>query len=201
MCVTHCNDSRVCRGSENNAFGARAGTALRLKRSGKRRNKGAVEVATPWQEKLQALFAALQLPCLSRVNFMHKYSNPSHAKGITSCCCITTAASARRHHHHDAVMETDMAVAVDIWSEIAVLVLFKIEVGKMIKKLQQGYCVMPLHHRTLFACVEAELPAVLKAKEAKYVPKFSSDEHSESHHLDHHHSDASAAPEGEQVNL
>lgn len=104
------------------------------------------DVVSPLQRKIQAMHHALQLPSLARINFMYKYSSTAYAQ--------------------------ETAVAVDLWSEVAVLAICRNEVAKLTKKLQYGYCVFPLHHVELLTAIKNEVPTVLASGSPEFYVRY-----------------------------
>jgi hypothetical protein len=101
---------------------------------------------SPLQRKIQAMHHALQLPSLTRINFMYKYSSTAYAQ--------------------------ETAIAVDIWSEVAVLAICRNEVAKLSKKLQYGYCVFPLRHTELLTAIKNEVPPVLSSNSPEFYVRY-----------------------------
>ena len=104
------------------------------------------DVVSPLQRKIQAMHHALQLPSLTRINFMYKYSSTAYAQETT--------------------------IAVDLWSEVAVLAICRNEVAKLSKKLQYGYCVFPLHHVELLSAIKSEVPEVLSNSSPEFYVRY-----------------------------
>lgn len=131
--------------------GKKSTSTKKHKRVTKPRSAGVASSTTeekicPLQERIQAVHDALQLSTMTRIMFMHKYSSALYAR--------------------------ELAVAVDIWGEIAVLAICRNETAKLLSKLQYGYCVMPLHHKVLLEAIAAEINPVLISNDPEYMPKI-----------------------------
>lgn len=101
------------------------------------------------QDKLLAVWDCLQIPTLTRIGFMRKYSSEAYS--------------------------VEMSRAVDMWAESAVFVVLLQELGKCAKKIMSGLVLMPFQFSRLLSQLKTKVPALLATPSQSLVPLALSD--------------------------
>jgi len=96
------------------------------------------------QAKLMSVFDVLDVPVFGRLDFMRKYSAHAYA--------------------------TEMPKAIDLWAEVAIFVVIRLEFFKLYKKFSAGFCVFPMEATALLRPFKSQIPAILQSTALSLVP-------------------------------
>jgi len=81
-----------------------------------------------------------------------------------------------------ATYAPEMARAIDMWAEAAVYVCARLEVLKLLKKLNGGFCVLPLQEKHILDNIVKAIPVTLSSSNPALVPPVFTSSESHDYH-------------------